>query len=296
MIEKLKSFGSLSEHVSLKTLSTYRIGGHADYLLEPSSLDLLIEAIEYCQTSKLSYKVIGLGSNILFGDDDYKGIIIRLNKALNQIKYYDNYVYLEAGLSLIKAVHQCIQNNHGGLEFASGIPGTVGGALFMNAGAYQKNMYDVVNRVLVYQNHQLIWLNRDQIKVDYRYTNFMDETDTIICAAELSTAHCDTKEAQQIIQDRLKRRLESQPLEMPSCGSVFRNPYPELSWQLIESVGLRGMKIGDAQISLKHANFIVNNGNAKATDVLALIKLIQDKVYEIHGIQLKREVEIFNIT
>ena len=165
----------------------------------------------------------------------------------------------------------------------------------MNAGAYQKNMYDVVNRVLVYKNHECVWLNRDQIKVDYRFTHFMDEKDTIILAAELNTSFCEVEQAQKIMQDRLKRRLESQPLDMPSCGSVFRNPYPDLSWQLIEAVGLRGHKIGDAQISLKHANFIVNCGHAKASDVLALIELIQEKVYEVYGIRLKREVELFNI-
>ncbi len=294
MKQQLEKFGHLSENVSFKTLGTYRIGGTCKYLLEPTSLNLLTEAIDYLREQSISFKVLGLGSNILFSDNLYDGVIIRLNKALNTIEYHSDYVYAEAGVSLIKLAHDCVRHELGGLEFASGIPGSLGGALFMNAGAYQKNMYDCVNRVLVYKDNNLTWLDREDIKVDYRYSSFMDETSTIICAAELAVHKCNMDEATQMMNDRLQRRLDSQPLDMPSCGSVFRNPYPEMSWKLIESVGLRGHKIGDAQISLKHANFIVNCSNAKATDVLALINLVQEKVYEKHGIHLKREVEYFN--
>lgn len=294
MIEKLKTFGDLKENVSFKTLSTYRIGGLCRYLSEPHSLEDLVSLLDYLREENIQHKVIGLGSNILFSDLDYDGVVVKTQKALNKIEIKDDLVIAQAGVSLIKLAHQCVNAQKGGLEFASGIPGTLGGALFMNAGAYQKSMYDMVNRVLVYRNHELKWLNREDIKVDYRYSSFMEEKETLICAAELSVHPCDPIEAKKIMNDRLERRLSSQPLELPSCGSVFRNPYPELSWHLIESVGLRGYQIGDAQISLKHANFIVNLGQAKASDVIELIELVQKKVFEKHGIHLVREVELFN--
>lgn len=290
----LEKFGNVRENISFKTMSTYRIGGNARYVLEPQSLDDLIKAIDYLRSEHIPFKVLGMGSNILFSDEDYQGVVVRLQHALNKMEFNENHLFVEAGVSLIKCAHLAVEKGLGDLEFASGIPGSVGGALYMNAGAYQKTMYDCVNRVLIYQDKALKWLNREEIKVDYRYSSFMDDKEILICGAELNLHPCDIQNSKAIIQDRLKRRLDSQPLDLPSCGSIFRNPYPNLSWQLIESVGLRGHIIGDAQISLKHANFIVNLGQAKAQDVVDLIHLIETEVYKKHGIQLKREVEFFN--
>lgn len=294
MIETLNQFGIVTLNVELSKMSSYRIGGIAEMVIEPQSIEQLVNCINYLNSAQLNYKVIGYGSNLLFSDDPYNGIIVKIHKYLQKIEIRDDCVYAEAGVGLIRLAHFCVANGWGGLEFASGIPGSLGGALFMNAGAYQRSMYDVVNRVLVYQNNELKWIDRDHIKVDYRYSNFMDDPTSIICAAELNLHKCDKETAQKMMKDRLERRLNSQPLEYPSCGSVFRNPYPDLAWQLIENVGLRGYRIGDAQISLKHANFIVNLGHAKASDVRALIELVEKEVYEQMHIELKREVEFFN--
>lgn len=290
----LELFGEVYERFPLKKLSSIKIGGEADFVVVPDTLDHLMECISFLNEKNETYKIIGNASNILFSDLPYHGVIVRLSKALNAIQFNQDFVYAEASVSLIKLAHQSVLKGFGDLEFASGIPGSLGGALFMNAGAYQKSMYDVVNRVLIYENKELKWLNREDIKIDYRYSSFMDSPNILICAAELALNPCNIEEAQAIIKDRLQRRLASQPLEYPSCGSVFRNPFPDLSWQLIESVGLRGHQIGGAQISLKHANFIVNIDHAKASDVKSLIELIEKEVYEKHKIHLKKEVEFFN--
>jgi UDP-N-acetylmuramate dehydrogenase len=291
----LEKYGVVKTQLEMKSLTTLKIGGIADYYVEPKDLDALIQLIDFLNTQNTVFKVIGNGSNTLIGDKAYHGVIIRLTKTLNKVIFEDEYVYAEAGASLIKLANDSVNLGLDGLEFATGIPGSVGGAAFMNAGAYQKCMYQVISQVLVLKNHQPVWLDVDEIKHDYRYSSFMEDPTLIILAVKIKLKKGDKEASKQLVKDRLERRSLAQPLDKPSCGSVFRNPYPYSSWQLIEGVGLRGYQVGGAQISLKHANFIINIGQAKAQDVLDLIHLVQEKVKDKYGVEMVPEVEFFNL-
>lgn len=291
----LSNYGLVKTHFDMKTLTTLKIGGLADYYIEPANLNALTELLTFLKKENMSYKVIGNGSNTLIGDQTYHGIIIRLTKSLNKVEFNDELVIAEAGASLIKLANDSVNLGLEGLEFATGIPGSVGGAAFMNAGAYQKCMYHVISEVFVLKDDQTQWIDVKDIQHDYRYSSFMKEPSTIILAVKIKLTKGDKERSKQLVKDRLERRSLAQPLDKPSCGSVFRNPYPYSSWELIEGVGLRGHQIGDAQISLKHANFIINLGHAKATDVLSLIQLVQRKVKEKYGVDMIPEVEFFNL-
>jgi UDP-N-acetylmuramate dehydrogenase len=291
----LANYGLVKTHFEMRTLTTLKIGGVADYYIEPTDLNALTELITFLKKENMAYKVIGNGSNTLIGDQTYHGIIIRLTKSLNKVEFNDEQVIAEAGASLIKLANDSVNLGLEGLEFATGIPGSVGGAAFMNAGAYQKCMYHVISEVLVLKDDETQWIDVKDIQHDYRYSSFMLEPNTIILAVKMKLTKGDKDRSKQLVKDRLERRSLAQPLDKPSCGSVFRNPYPYSSWELIEGVGLRGHQIGDAQISLKHANFIINLGHAKATDVLSLIQLVQRKVKEKYGVDMIPEVEFFNL-
>jgi UDP-N-acetylmuramate dehydrogenase len=291
----LANYGLVKTHFEMRTLTTLKIGGVADYYIEPTDLNALTELITFLKKENMTYKVIGNGSNTLIGDQTYHGIIIRLTKSLNKVEFNDEQVIAEAGASLIKLANDSVNLGLEGLEFATGIPGSVGGAAFMNAGAYQKCMYHVISEVLVLKDDETQWIDVKDIQHDYRYSSFMLEPNTIILAVKMKLTKGDKDRSKQLVKDRLERRSLAQPLDKPSCGSVFRNPYPYSSWELIEGVGLRGHQIGDAQISLKHANFIINLGHAKATDVLSLIQLVQRKVKEKYGVDMIPEVEFFNL-
>ncbi len=291
----LSNYGLVKTHFDMKTLTTLKIGGLADYYIEPTNLSALTELLTFLKKEKMTYKVIGNGSNTLIGDQTYHGIIIRLTKSLNKVEFNDEFVIAEAGASLIKLANDSVNLGLEGLEFATGIPGSVGGAAFMNAGAYQKCMYQVISEVFVLKDDQTQWIDVKDIQHDYRYSSFMLEPSTIILAVKIKLTKGDKERSRQLVKDRLERRSLAQPLDKPSCGSVFRNPYPYSSWELVEGVGLRGHQIGDAQISLKHANFIINLGHAKATDVLSLIQLVQLKVKDKYGVDMIPEVEFFNL-
>lgn len=291
----LSNYGLVKTHFDMKTLTTLKIGGLADYYIEPTNLSALTELLTFLKKEKMTYKVIGNGSNTLIGDQTYHGIIIRLTKSLNKVEFNDEFVIAEAGASLIKLANDSVNLGLEGLEFATGIPGSVGGAAFMNAGAYQKCMYQVISEVFVLKDDQTQWIDVKDIQHDYRYSSFMLEPSTIILAVKIKLTKGDKERSRQLVKDRLERRSLAQPLDKPSCGSVFRNPYPYSSWELVEGVGLRGHQIGDAQISLKHANFIINLGHAKATDVLSLIQLVQRKVKDKYGVDMIPEVEFFNL-
>lgn len=291
----LSNYGLVKTHFDMKTLTTLKIGGLADYYIEPTNLSALTELLTFLKKEKMTYKVIGNGSNTLIGDQTYHGIIIRLTKSLNKVEFNDEFVIAEAGASLIKLANDSVNLGLEGLEFATGIPGSVGGAAFMNAGAYQKCMYQVISEVFVLKDDQTQWIDVKDIQHDYRYSSFMLEPSTIILAVKIKLTKGDKERSRQLVKDRLERRSLAQPLDKPSCGSVFRNPYPYSSWELVEGVGLRGHQIGEAQISLKHANFIINLGHAKATDVLSLIQLVQRKVKDKYGVDMIPEVEFFNL-
>lgn len=290
---KQKKAGNIRENVSFKTLTTFKTGGIARYVVSPSSIENLKYIIETLNKKKLPFKVLGNGSNILASDKDYDGVIIKLN-LFNKIVDNGNIIEVEAGYNLMQLANDYSKLGFSGLEWACGIPGTVGGAVYMNAGAYLKAISDILLEVTILdENSKLKVLSVKDLKYSYRHSIFM-EKEWIILKAKLKLEVKDFQEIKQVITDRMQRRLESQPLEYPSAGSVFRNPEDNYAGRLIEDCNLKGMMIGGAQISDKHANFIINRENATSSDIKELMELAKDEVYQKYKIVLKVEQELFN--
>ncbi|MGN1389237.1 MAG: UDP-N-acetylmuramate dehydrogenase [Bulleidia sp.] len=293
MLEQLKKVAAVETDVPLSSMTTLRIGGKAKYVAYPDdsvSLDSLIRII---RKNHLPFKLIGKGSNLLCSDRDYDGVIIRLEK-FNDFYIVDTSIVAQAGCSIIAVAYAAMKAGLSGLEFASGIPGSVGGVTFMNAGAYRSSMSDVIDSVFVYRDGKFEWVPNGQCGFGYRTSVFQSHPDWIVIAIRLNMVKGDPDEIRALMDSRRERRMASQPLDRPSAGSVFRNPDDVPAWKLIEGIGYRGHRIGDAQVSEKHVNFIVNDGHARAEDFLALTEEIQKLVKEKYGISLHMEVEKFN--
>ncbi|NLA33107.1 MAG: UDP-N-acetylmuramate dehydrogenase [Mollicutes bacterium] len=292
MKEVLEQYGDVFENVELKKITSYKIGKIAKYVVMPANIECLVDLIEELKETKMPYLVFGSGSNIIIPDKDYEGVIIKLDN-LNKLVIKGNKVVVGSGYYLPKLVKTTVNEGLKGLEWALGIPSSVGGAVVGNAGAYLSCIYDFIETVTYLNDKkQIVTLKKEDIKYSYRHSMFKDNKDYIVleCKLELSKGNYDASMA--IIDDRMKRRLESQPLEYPSAGSVFRNPEGNYAGKLIEDLGLKGHIIGGAQISEKHANFIINIGNATGEDIIELINLIKEKVKEVYDIDLILEQEI----
>lgn len=295
LIDKLQPYADIEINESLKKHTTYRIGGMCKYFIYPKNIMCLMRIIRILKKEKLPIKVFGKGSNILCSDDDYDGVIICLDRYFTDFYFEkDGNCLVSAGMSIILLAHEAMKNSLTGLEFASGIPGTVGGALFMNAGAYKSDISEIVQEVYVLKDDTICIMKKEELDFSYRHSIFQKHTDWIILGCRLYLQKGIQQDILDLMDSRRKRRMDSQPLNKPCAGSVFRNPSEKQAWQLIEEIGLRGKKIGGAMVSNKHANFIVNENNAKATDVVELIELIQYSVKEKFGIDMITEVERFN--
>lgn len=293
MIEELRMLecGKILENVDMKKYTTYRAGGKAKLMVFPKNIEDLIKLLKYIKKNNIKYKVLGKGSNVLFSDSLYDGIIIKLDEFKN-IEINDTEIKVGAGYSLIGLSLKCARMGLSGLEFASGIPGTIGGAVFMNAGAYKSDMGYIVKEVKVLTpDLKIKTLSNKEMDFHYR-TSFLAKNPDYICLeATLSLEKGNRDLILEVISDRKRRRLESQPLEFPSAGSVFRNPEGDYAGRIIEEMGYKGKRIGAAKVSDKHANFVINVGNAKGDDIKKLILEIQTKVKEEYGIELKIEQE-----
>ncbi len=289
-ITKLKC-GKVLENIDIKEYVTYKVGGKALCLVIPDNIDKLITLLKYIRENNIKYKILGKGSNLVFGDTLYEGVLIKLDK-FDNIEINGDKIVVGAGYSLIKLSMKTARNGLTGLEFAAGIPGTIGGAVFMNAGAYNSDMGYVVREVKVLTpNYEIKTLTNSEMDFHYR-TSFLQKNPDYICLEVTIILKKGNRDLiLEVIADRKKRRLESQPLEYPSAGSVFRNPPEDYAGRLIEEIGYKGKKIGDAMVSLKHANFIINSGNAKGDDIKSLILEIQSQIKEKYNIELKIEQE-----
>jgi len=294
LFEFLSSLGSVKENVSIKALTSFKIGGISKFVFYPNSINNLKESINFLNENRIDFKIWGMGSNILASDDDYDGVIIKFDKMLNSIQIEGNLVTVEAGVSLITLAYKTCLLGLSGFEYATGIPGSVGGALYMNAGAYKHDTYEILNRVYVLKGNEFVWMNKEEIQFSYRHTSFCEHKDWIILKAEFSLKNGDVSNIEQTISDRKQRRIQSQPLNYPSAGSVFRNPLNKFAWQVIDDIGLRGKQIGGAMFSEVHSNFIINVEQAKANDVYELIQLAIRLSKEKLNIDLVPEVEFFN--
>ena len=278
-------------NISLKKLTSYKLDGVTKQLIYPDNVEELIEIIKDLREDNLKYKVIGGGSNLIF-DGNYMGVLIKLD-SFNNLTFDDTNVIVGAGYCLQKLAVQACKMGLSGLEFATGIPGTVGGACFNNSGAYNSDMGYIVTYVKVLTPSLEIktLYNRD-LEYHYRTSFFKEHPGYIILEAKLKLKKGNKQDIIDIVTDRRKRRLESQPLNYPSAGSVFRNPEGNYAGKLIEDCGFKGKTVGGAKVSEKHANFIVNTGRAKGSYIIKLITKIQNKVKEEYGIDLILEQEI----
>lgn len=292
-IEKL-GIGKVEKDVFLSKYTTYKTGGLAKAIVYPKDVESLIKLLKYLKSNSIKHKILGNGSNLLFSDKVYEGVLIRLSE-LNKVEFVNNKVYVEAGYPLVKLSHMAAKRSLTGLEFASGIPGTVGGAVFMNAGAYKSDMGYITQEVTVLTpDLRIITLENKEMNFHYR-TSFLKTHTEYICLSAMIRLEKGNKSAiEKVIKDRRKRRVASQPLEYPSAGSVFRNPKDMFAGQLIEELGLKGLKKGGAMVSDKHANFIINKDNASSKDIKELIDYVKEKVYEKYKVELKVEQEFVN--
>lgn len=291
---KKLNIGEIKEYVDLKKYTTYKAGGLGRFLVIPDNRDSLIKLLNYIKKNNLKYKILGFGSNLIFSDSLYDGILIKLDN-LNNVKINGTEIYAEAGYSLIKLSLLAARNSLAGLEFASGIPGSVGGAIFMNAGAYKSDMGYITKWVKVLTpKFEIIRMTNKELDFHYR-TSFLQKHNDYICLeASLELRQSNRELLQEIVEDRRKRRVESQPLEFPSAGSVFRNPENMFAGKLIEDLGYKGYSIGGAKVSDKHANFIINYNNATSQDIKDLIDFVREKVKKEYNVELKVEQEFVN--
>lgn len=293
-LETLKQFGELREHVSLSTLTTLRIGGPVEGVLYPDSIFGLIYSIDYCNQNSIPYRIFGNGSNILASDDYYPGIIIKLSRTLQRTYLLKEKVFAEAGASLIALCHQISSEGLTGLEWAAGIPATVGGATFMNAGAYLSSMAESIEKVFVLRDGYCVWMSVDECEFSYRKSIFQKHRNWVIVGVLFKFKYADINEIKAVLKKRQQQRMDTQPLQAYSCGSTFRNHPDHPSWRLIDSLGLRGYSIGGAQVSEKHTNFLINKQLASFDDMYKLIRHVQKEVYDKYQIELILEVEQFN--
>jgi len=293
MVDELKKLkiGKIISKPYMKDYTTYKVGGMALALVIPDDLESLIKLLKYIEENKIKYKIIGNGSNLLFNDDLFNGIIIKLDK-FDNLEIENNKVIVGAGYSLIKLAYKVSKIGLTGLEFATGIPGTVGGAIYMNAGAYKSDMGYIVNKVKVLTpDFKVITLYNKDLNFHYRDSFFQHNNNYICLEVNITLKKGKVDSIMEVINERKKRRMESQPLEYPSAGSVFRNPENDFAGRLIEELGYKGKYIGGAQVSEKHANFIINKKNATACDIRTLILEIRNKIKEKYDIDLKIEQE-----
>lgn len=283
--------GKVLENVYMRDYTTYKVGGKPICIVIPEEENSLIKLLKYLKSNKIKYKVIGNGSNVIFNDSGYNGVIIKLDN-FNNLKIIENRVIVGAGYMLNKLALRVSRLGLTGLEFATGIPGTVGGAIYMNAGAYKSDMGYIVTSVKVLTpDYEIKILKNKDLDFHYRSSFLQKNKDYICLEVYISLIKGNSLEIMELINERKARRVESQPLEYPSAGSVFRNPEGDFAGRLVEELGYKGKSIGGAKVSEKHANFIINSGNATGEDVKKLINEIKDKVKEKYNIELKVEQE-----
>ena len=276
---------------SLKKYCTFKIGGNAKLVFICKSIPALISAIKYCNNEKLKYKVIGLGANLLFSDDGFTGAII-VNKS-NQILFKQNNIYADSGVNVTNLITKCYLRSLGGLENLSGIPATVGGAVVNNLGAFNSSFSDYIDYVKVIEKdnpNKIIKLSKDDCKFGYRKSVFQNN-DLIILKVKLILKNEPKTLIQKRIASAIEQKTSTQPLNYPSAGSVFKHT-DIIPAKIIDELGLKGLIVGKAQISKKHAGFIVNLGGATSQDVKGLISVINYKVNDAYGKNLEPEIEI----
>lgn len=297
MIEKIRAIVSpnaiIKVNEEMKNHTTFRVGGEADFLVIPYDLNDVIAIRKFTKKNNIPLTVIGNGSNLLVKDGGIRGIVLKISNVLNEIKITDTDIEVGAGLRLTKLAKIAMESSLTGLEWANGIPGTVGGAVMMNAGAYGGEMSQViVETKYLTEDGTIKTLTNEEQKFGYRSSVFTDEINGIIISVKIHLDKANIEKITEKMTDYIERRKEKQPLEFPSAGSTFKRPQDNFAGKLIEDAGLKGYTVGGACVSDKHAGFVINKDNATAQDILSLIENVKAKVKEISGVDLEEEVKI----
>lgn len=275
----------------MKKHTTFRVGGPADVLVQPDET-ALAAILALCRQYHVSYSFIGNGSNLLVGDKGIRGVVIEMTDPMGNIEVDGTKITAQAGAMLSKIANTAASNGLGGMEFAAGIPGSVGGAVVMNAGAYGGEMKDIIERVYVLdENGAQLELDRDALDLGYRHSCIPDKK-YIVTKVVLELVPRDEAEIRSKMKELNEKRAEKQPLQYPSAGSTFKRPEGYFAGKLIMDVGLRGYQVGGAQVSEKHCGFVINKGDATAADICQLMQDVADKVQAQFGVVLEPEVKM----
>lgn len=275
----------------MKKHTTFRIGGPADFYVEPDEKQL-IKLLRIAKECDIPVTVVGNGSNLLVGDGGIRGLTVGIGKGLSKIEVSDNTITAGAGAILASTASKAADASLGGMEFAAGIPGSIGGAVVMNAGAYGGEIKDIIlSATVLTADGQVKEIQKEELDLSYRHS-CIPEKGYIVLGAKLALTPKPQEEIRAEMAQLREKRVEKQPLEYPSAGSTFKRPEGYFAGKLVMDAGLRGYSVGDAQVSEKHCGFVINKGNAAAADVLTLIKDVQERVMEQFGVQLEPEVKM----
>ena len=271
--------------------TTFRVGGPADFFVTPKAKEEVRDVIRICKEAGMPYYIIGNGSNLLVSDAGYRGVIVQIYKEMNEVKVEGDLVKAQAGALLSGIAAKALGAELSGFEFASGIPGTIGGACVMNAGAYGGEMKDVLESVTVLTGEgNIIELGRNELELGYR-TSVIAKKGYIVLGAVLKLERGDGEKIKTYMDELKEKRVTKQPLEYPSAGSTFKRPEGYFAGKLIEDAGLRGFQVGGAQVSEKHCGFVINRDHATAADIMELMRQVQIRVKENSGVDLEPEVK-----
>src|SRR5690625_131338 len=288
---RLVSHKNIERNKSLKNHTYTRLGGNADYFVTPETYEHVRQIVKFVHEHNVPFTLLGNGSNLIIRDGGIRGIVMYLGRLTN-IQVTDTTLVAQSGALIADVSKAALKAHLTGLEFACGIPGSVGGALFMNAGAYGGEIKDVLESALVVDRFgEIKRIAAEDLALSYRTSNIPDNR-YVVLEATFQLEEGDYDAIKAVMDDLTNKRESKQPLEYPTCGSVFKRPPGHFAGKLIQDSGLQGVQIGGAQVSLKHAGFIVNKGNATANDYIALIEHVQKVVEEKFGVKLEREVRI----
>lgn len=277
----------------LSRYTHYRLGGPADVLVQPASVDDVVTVRRLALEHEIPVTVLGGGSNVLIADAGLRGIVLRIGRRMNAVKFADDTIEVECGAPYPRLGRMAVERGLAGLEFAAGVPGTVGGALAMNAGVHDATTADVVQSVTAVDSHgDVVTLGRDDMKFAYRTSRLQQQPGLIAVKATLRLLPASPKEVREKLRAYMERRRRTQPVGTKNAGSVFKNPPGDFAGRLVEAAGCKGLTVGDAIVSPMHANFIINRGEATADDVRRLIDKVQATVYERFGVRLEPEVRM----
>ncbi len=277
---------------SMKKHTTFRIGGVADYFVTPCSILSVGEVVATCKKLQVPYFVMGNGSNLLVSDEGYRGVIIQIYDKLNNITWDGCSVTVEAGALLSRVGNEAAKRSLTGFEFATGIPGTIGGAVTMNAGAYGGEIKDcIIGATVLLPDGNTRWYSRDELELDYRMSAVVKKN-LVVLDAKLQLSDGNQEEIYAKLRELSEARRSKQPLEYPSAGSTFKRPEGYFAGKLIQDAGFKGYRHGGAMVSDKHSGFVINYENATAKDVIELIKTVQKGVFEQFGVTIEMEVKM----